>query len=184
MWLESDLAAASIDPNIDWIVMFGHYSLYNWGKDSGHASDDPARNVIETLIQDDVDLFIAGHQHSYERTYPVGNDGNTIDLPGQGVCVDLSSTNTECTDANYPIYFTVGTGGRSVYPATDSAYSSCGDAVNCDQWSANRMQSATYQDQDLLYGHLRVRVDGLGLIAEFIDIDRNVLDTLTLTKGG
>ena len=72
-WFESDLAAASTDPLIDWIVVYGHFALYNWGKDDGHASDDDARAVLEPLVEQyGVDLWIGGHQHSYERTLPGG----------------------------------------------------------------------------------------------------------------
>ena len=165
-WFESDLAAASTDPLIDWIVVYGHFALYNWGKDDGHASDDDARAVLEPLVEQyGVDLWIGGHQHSYERTLPVANDGLDVDTASCGL-----APYSECNAPQHTIYFTAGTGGRQLY--SDST-TSCGDAASCDLWSAVRIND--------LFGHLRVSVNDRDLTAEFVDIDRNVLDSVTIS---
>ena len=168
-WLRSDLAAASADSDIDWIVVSAHYSLYNWGKDESHASDDEARMVLESLLQQyGVDLFIGGHQHSYERTLPVGNNGADVDLSSCG-----SAPYSTCTNPLYPIYIMVGTGGRSFYRDNSS---SCGNAANCNLWSAEKLLGS--------YGHARFTVNGTSMTVEFVDIDRAVLDQVTISKDG
>ena len=165
-WLESDLAAASADPLIDWIVVYGHFALYNWADGPSHASDDEARTALEPLVEQyGVDLWIGGHQHAYERTLPVANDGLDVDIASCG-----PAPYSECNAPQHTIYFTAGTGGRQLY--SDST-TSCGDAANCDLWSAVRINGS--------FGHLRVSVNDRDLTAEFVDIDRNVLDSVTIS---
>ena len=165
-WLDADLAAARQDPDIDWIIVFAHFSLYNWGKDDEHASADEPRAVLEPLIeQHKVDIWIGGHQHAYERTLPVENDGVNVDTTSCGL-----APFSICAAPDHTIYFTVGTGGGQLY--TDSS-SSCGTASNCNLWSAVKING--------FFGHLRFSVDARDLTAEFVDIDRNILDSVVIS---
>ena len=76
-WLEADLAAASVDPSIDWIIVGGHRPLYS--SHSGLSSNGipiadsyRAQQAFESLFhQYGVDVYFDGHVHGYERTYPV-----------------------------------------------------------------------------------------------------------------
>jgi len=73
-WLRKDLQAANANrANVPWIVGVGHRPLY---------SSDPSpyvqifmpflRAFVEDLFHEfKVDLYICGHVHSYERSYPV-----------------------------------------------------------------------------------------------------------------
>jgi len=64
-WLESDLA--STDKR--WRIAAFHYPLYS---SSEHGSDHRLRRVLEPLFQKyNVDLVFVGHDHVYERTYPI-----------------------------------------------------------------------------------------------------------------
>ncbi len=165
-WFKADLEAASADPDIDWTVVYAHYNLYNWGKDPSHSSDDEARAVFEPLVQQNgVDVWLAGHQHSYERTLPVGNSGASVDTASCGT--DPYST---CTNPLYPIYFTVGMGGRSLY---DEA-STCGGPANCDTWSVVKTLGS--------FGFTEFTVNDQTMSMEFIDVDGNVLDQVTIVK--
>ncbi len=71
-WLESDLVSTSQD----WIIAFFHHPPYSKGS---HDSDDPAdsgmrlidmrTNALPILEDHGVDLVLAGHSHSYERSF-------------------------------------------------------------------------------------------------------------------
>jgi len=88
-WLVEDLKAAT-QPETralrPWIVMFGHRPMYcsNVGANNCLVSSmiraglPPSKSAIpyalEPLLkQYGVDLFLSGHQHSYERIYPIYN---------------------------------------------------------------------------------------------------------------
>ncbi len=68
-WLEADLAAASADPDIDWIVAFFHHPAYSA---SNHGSTSwVQKNFVPAFEKFGVPLTIAGHDHNYERTVPI-----------------------------------------------------------------------------------------------------------------
>ena len=71
-WLSDDLAATEQD----WVIAFWHHPPYSKGShDSDDASDSGGRmtamrtNVLPILEQGGVDLVLAGHSHSYERSF-------------------------------------------------------------------------------------------------------------------
>lgn len=67
-WLAADLATT----RRTWVIAFWHHPPYSKGS---HDSDDDTRgtemreNVMPILEQFGVDLVLAGHSHSYERSY-------------------------------------------------------------------------------------------------------------------
>jgi hypothetical protein len=70
-WLEASLAAAQADPSIDWIIVQMHQDALSSSK-SGNGSD---RGIRETWLplfdRYGVDLVLCGHDHDYERSWPV-----------------------------------------------------------------------------------------------------------------
>jgi hypothetical protein len=70
-WLEATLSAASTDDSIDWIIVQMHQdalssSLY------GNGSDKGIRDTWLPLFDRfGVDLVLCGHDHDYERSWPV-----------------------------------------------------------------------------------------------------------------
>lgn len=79
-WLENDLAAASSDPQTDWIFVFFHHPPYSSGS---HGSSTSVRTAWSPLFEDyGVDVVFNGHDHSYERTIPI--DGVTYVVTGGG----------------------------------------------------------------------------------------------------
>ncbi|UCE39290.1 MAG: metallophosphoesterase [Thermoplasmata archaeon] len=76
-WLESDLQAASSDPSDPWIFVTFHKPPYSSG---GHGSDQDTRDNFVPLFRDyDVDIVFSGHNHFYQRTYPL--NCSNIDFP-------------------------------------------------------------------------------------------------------
>ncbi|MEK7542611.1 MAG: malectin domain-containing carbohydrate-binding protein [Patescibacteria group bacterium] len=195
-WFKNDLANAYQDKlanNIDWSVVYTHFCFYNWGYDDSHASDDEARAVLEDLLEQyKVDLFVCGHQHSYERTFPVANNGNSIDAVSCGGTPGVAYAS--CTNPQYPIYLMPGTAGRSLYnPGKGQGDpDTWGTAANPTQWSAFRNNHH--------FGHARVTVNGGEMTVEFVAMPdslvenqpynstatpgRFILDRFTITKTG
>ena len=72
-WLERTLDRASSDPDVQWIVTFMHHPVYSHAIGiSGHEPDRKIRRTLGPLFERyGVDLVTAGHDHHYERTFPV-----------------------------------------------------------------------------------------------------------------
>jgi acid phosphatase type 7 len=76
-WLRRTIAAA--DPG-DFVVVCLHHPLYSWG---GHGSDAQAVAAWGRLLDDPkVDLVFAGHNHFYQRTFPLRGGQATTTGPG------------------------------------------------------------------------------------------------------
>lgn len=72
-WLEGVLRAAAADSTVDWIITFQHHPLYSHAIGiSGHGLDRSLGNTLLPLYERyGVDLVTAGHDHHYERTWPI-----------------------------------------------------------------------------------------------------------------
>jgi Calcineurin-like phosphoesterase/Purple acid Phosphatase, N-terminal domain/TAT (twin-arginine translocation) pathway signal sequence len=70
-WLEETLAAAEKDTGIDWIIVQMHQDALS-SSQNGNGSD---RGIRETWLplfdRYGVDLVLCGHDHDYERSWPV-----------------------------------------------------------------------------------------------------------------
>ena len=70
-WLESTLQRAQADRDIDWIVVQMHQDALSSSK-TGNGSDKGIRETWLPLFDRyGVDLVVCGHDHDYERSYPV-----------------------------------------------------------------------------------------------------------------
>lgn len=92
-WLRKDL---SEHPN-SCIIAIGHHTLFSSGLSPSHALHPELKPFWEDLYAAHAELFLAGHEHSYERFAPQTPDGKA----------DLQNGIRE---------FVVGTGGRSHTP--------------------------------------------------------------------
>ncbi|HYO51640.1 metallophosphoesterase family protein [Archangium sp.] len=91
-WMEQDLAAS----DAPWKVVFFHHPPWSSGE---HGSSSLMRREFTPLFEKyGVDLVLTGHDHHYERTYPM--KGNAV-APSGG---------------HGPIYLVVGGGGASLRP--------------------------------------------------------------------
>jgi 3',5'-cyclic AMP phosphodiesterase CpdA len=87
LWLENTLQNAAADTTIDWIIVRMHQTAMSSSTDNG--SDLGIRATWLPLFdQYQVDLVLCGHDHDYERSFPVRgfnhNQGTGITGSGSG----------------------------------------------------------------------------------------------------
>jgi hypothetical protein len=122
-WVAQDLAAADADrANHPFIVVLGHRGLFSTSLHSTDSDVIQARTSLAPLFdQNKVDLVINGHDHEYERTYPITtgtppSSAPTVQQAGQG------TTYVICAGAGADAY-AVGTTSVA-YRATKTAFGS------------------------------------------------------------
>ncbi|MFC7154781.1 purple acid phosphatase family protein [Halomarina halobia] len=86
-YVEETLEDARDDPAVTWTVVYFHSSLWT---DGDHAAREDLRDLWGPLFDEyGVDLVLAGHNHSYERSKPIvgetaGEVGTTYVVNGTG----------------------------------------------------------------------------------------------------
>jgi hypothetical protein len=138
-WLEKDLIAANANrANVPWVVAQGHRDIYcstSDDSDCGAGQAGVIRADLEPLFfKYGLDLWINGHEHSYERTYPMYK-GESQKCPGS--CPERSNNCLEtCTNPNATIYIITGAAGSpEMHEGFDNAQPS---------WSAYRSNTFGY----------------------------------------
>jgi predicted phosphodiesterase len=113
-FVDNDLSKASSDPNIDWIVVYFHRQMYTIP--STHSAIALLRSTYHPLFEQyGVDLVLQGHNHNYQRTYPIKFNSINPRSP-----IETSTNKTTYTDTDGgQIFTTVGTGGEDLYPFKD-----------------------------------------------------------------
>ena len=157
--LEADLSAANANrEQRPFIVVIAHKPMYS--SNDYHGSEIALREAVEELYQNHgVDLVIAGHDHFYERTWPVfqeepqsfgGEDGT---LFGQGLG---------------PIHIVAGNAGRTPYTGMDEPQPA---------WSA-------YREVDT-FGYMKIIYDEgtRSLSFTFHRTDGTIGDQFTIQEG-
>jgi predicted phosphodiesterase len=108
-WLAQDLAQANANRgSTPWLVVYGHKPMYTSHGDASHDEDAQLRTELETLfVEQGVDLVIWGHDHYYERTWPVIN--STVQDRG------VNGNGIDFSEPGAPIHIIAGTAGRESY---------------------------------------------------------------------
>lgn len=110
-WIESTLRAARADDSIDWIVVSFHNCMFC--TDVVHGSDGGCRTRWQALFDAyRVDVVLNGHNHCYERTYPILGGDHTVLLPDQPI--DPAAMGVT--------YVTAGGGGQLAAPRSVSTH--------------------------------------------------------------
>jgi len=122
-WLEETLSRASRDEDVDWIVVQMHQDALSSSK-NGNGSDKGIREAWLPLFDRyGVDLVVCGHDHDYERSWPVRgcNHGAGRDA-ASGAAVDtcqpIPVVTTEPADGSFDtsrgtVHLILGGGGTS-----------------------------------------------------------------------
>ena len=88
--LERDLANASSDPSIDWIIVYLHRPLYTFP--GAHNASDGLRSMYHPIFMKyGVDLVLQGHNHNYQRSHPIEYTGSSN--LSQSIKVTVNTTN-------------------------------------------------------------------------------------------
>jgi hypothetical protein len=123
-WLEETLSAASKDDGIDWIIVQMHQDALS-SSDKGNGSDKGIRETWLPLFDRyGVDLVLCGHDHDYERSWPVRGCNHNVGRDATtGAIVDTCQPSpvitTEPADGKYDtsrgtIHLILGGGGTTV----------------------------------------------------------------------
>ncbi len=122
-FVNNDLSKAASNPNIDWIIVYYHKPMYTIP--SKHPAIELLRSTYHPLFEQfGLDLVIQGHNHNYQRTYPIKFDSVNPEYP-----IETSTNKTTYRDPNGEgqIFTTVGTGGEDLYPFKDQKDSKKGN---------------------------------------------------------
>src|SRR5215470_9379962 len=115
-WLAAELAAARRAPDIDWIVVCMHQVAMSSAHFNG--ADLGIRQEFMPLFDAyGVDLVVAGHEHHFERTYPVRGV-----LPGSSLLTPAprGSDPAEMDTRDGTVHMIIGGGGHATpTPASD-----------------------------------------------------------------
>ena len=170
-FVQSDLQAASTDPNIKWIIVYLHKPMYTSPNTCSSSScsntgseNTDLRNGFHAMFdQFGVDLVLQGHVHDYQRTYKIKYDPVSPSSP----TITSNNANTY-TEGNGEIFAIVGTGGVNFHALSGKA-------------------SFTSSQQDDFFGQLDIKVTNNGdtLEGKFYRNGNNaILDSFSITKAG
>ena len=167
---------AASNPEIKWILVSLHRTPY-WGE--AVAPNDKAGNEkIGSVIQQTyhplfdqygVDLVLAGHEHNYQRTYPLKYNGPT----SEPTLTSLDKENYK--DPENPIFLTIGTGGVTKLSVEV-------DAVDADKLP-KFIVSTNGEKNTKGVLELTFTKDNTLLEATFRSNDGNTLDRFTISKN-
>lgn len=173
-WLKADLEATARD----WIICFFHHPPYSKGS---HNSDNPRdsggrlvqmrENIVPILENGGVDLVLAGHSHSYERSYLLnGAYGSSTNL----VPANFVNHGDGRPDGDGAYVKPEGTGPHegAVYVVAGSSGQISGGPLN---------HPAMFLSLNKL-GSLVLDIDGLELKGTFLTDEVKVRDYFTLRK--
>ena len=171
-WLIGDLKAA----NQDWCVVYAHYPPYTKGS---HDSDDENElievraNLVPILEEGGVDLMLAGHSHSYERSYLLdGHYGLSSTF--------IPSMKLDSGDGREDGSGVYRKASRTSAPHEGTVYVVAGSAGGRSGGDFNH--PAMFRSQSEL-GSLVVDVIGNRMDVRFLNVAGVVFDYFTIIKG-
>src|SRR5438034_847467 len=172
-WLETDLAATKQD----WIIAFWHHPPYSKGS---HDSDTETeliqmrQNALPILEQGGVDLVLAGHSHSYERSFLIDGHYGTSNTLVPSMILDSGDGRPTGSGA-----YQKSTEGPA--PHQGAVYTVAGSSGHTSSGSLNH--PVMFISLSVL-GSLVLDVEGNRLDATFLDSGGGIRDTFTILKGG
>jgi predicted MPP superfamily phosphohydrolase len=159
-FIKSDLAAASTNSSINWIIVYFHNPMYS--SPNRILPDKISRDIYHPLFDEyGVDLILQGHNHNYQRSYPLKYNLSYSSNP-----VITTAEKSKYNDPTDAIFVIVGTGGQSLYEL-DGRY------------------SFTVIQDTTTYGFLNIDIvnDGLMMKATFYANDGTLKDQFEIDKS-
>jgi len=159
-FVKDDLATAAANHDITWIVVFMHKPMY-----TSRSEHDPEvglqENFHSLFDRYGVDLVLYGHNHNYQRTFPLMY--NPAD-PSSPIIETTEKSNYK--DPAGQVYVTAGTGGESHY-------------------ELQNQEPFVETQNDNNYGFIDVDImnGGKTMKGSFYTNDNITLDTFTIDKS-
>lgn len=175
-WLEADLQDTVASGASDWLIAFWHHPPYTKGShdsDSETALIEMRTNFLPLLETYGVDLVLAGHSHSYERSFLLDGHYGSSGSFGPAVTVDGGSGQPGGSGAYEKASAGQGANEGAVYAVAGSSGKTSGGSLN---------HPAMFVSLNTL-GSMVLDVNGAELSAVFLDDDAVVQDSFTLQKG-
>jgi 3',5'-cyclic AMP phosphodiesterase CpdA len=108
-WLETELAAARRDRDIDWVVVCMHQVAVSTA-DKSNGADLGIREEWGPLFDKyGVDLVVCGHEHHYERSHPIRGCEANATLTPIAAATELRQIDT----TKGAVHMVIGGGGTS-----------------------------------------------------------------------
>lgn len=162
-FIEKDLQEASANDNIDWIVVTNYGPFYT--SPSAHPPKNEIRNIYHPLFDKyGVDLVLQGHNHNYQRTYPVTFNPSKVSQP---IVTNHFTTGYE-GNKDGVVYAIVGTAGEGFHPLQGR-----------QTYVATQFEGKFgFMDIEISYGNPHTNLTG----TFYDNIDGNVMDHFTIEK--
>jgi hypothetical protein len=158
-FVKDDLEKASTNSSIRWIVVNFHRPIYL--SPSQHVPNVDFRDIYHPIFdQYGVDLVLQGHNHNYQRSYPLKYNSNN---PSSPIITDTNTVNYN--DPEGEIYAVIGTGGIGFHHLVAQAH-----------------YMVYQQTTDFGFLNLDVTEGGTNLNAKFYDNDGSIRDQFTIIK--
>lgn len=104
-WFKETLKKAREDKGVRWVIVYQHHPLYS--SNVGRLNNVPLIAAVRSILdQYKVDLVLAGHNHNYERSFPLS--GDTVAQTGLGPYQQGGGV----------VFVISGGGGKSLYAFT------------------------------------------------------------------
>jgi hypothetical protein len=166
-FVKQDLAAASQNPNIDWIIVYFHKPMYSSPNSCSSCSGESSLRDIYHPIFDQygVDLVLEGHTHDYQRSFPIKFNSNSKSNP-----IITDTNRNTYNDPAGEIYAIVGTGG-----------------INFHSLSSQKSFIAFQQSKEFGFLNIDILNNGQTLVGKFLSNNRSPstpMDQFTITKSG
>lgn len=172
LWLAADLAAT----DADWVIATWHHAPYTRGS---HDSDlelplvEMRENLVPVLEDGGVDLVLAGHSHSYERSFLLDGYYGTSETLDGSMIVDGGDGEAAGDGA-----YAKPTAGRG--PHEGAVYVVAGSAGRLGGGALDHPAMVVSLN---VLGSVVLDVEGHELEATFLDATGAVADRFTLVKG-
>lgn len=116
-FVNTDLAKAASDPNINWIIVYYHKTAYT--SPSLVNPFNAFRDIYHPLFDKyHVDLILQAHEHNYQRSYPIKY--NSL-IPSSPIITDSTNIHNNYTNPQGRIFAIVGTAGAHLFKLSGQA---------------------------------------------------------------
>ncbi len=182
VWLSDDLKKSTAD----WKIVSYHHPGFNSSKD--HYDDQIMRLLAPVLEQLGVDIVLSGHEHNYQRTYPLKFDPKKNETGTRYIISDKGRVDGKFTlDMKYDgvintkptgiLYIVTGAGGGPLYGQALSGSPELWKHDPPENWIPFTVKLVSD-----IHSFSLIETNGKKLVLKQIDGKGNTFDQITITK--